>query len=89
MIERILGYIEDYQVKKAFWAAAKNVEHDEAKQELFLQIIFFANNVAQLQGDAKKIKALADGGNPYMQMAYAGLHDVLQPEKDCNTIKEE
>ena len=41
MIERILGYIEDYQVKKAFWAAAKNVEHDEAKQELFLQIIFF------------------------------------------------
>lgn len=88
MIERILGYIEDYQVKKAFWAAAKNVEHDEAKQELFLQIIFFANNVAQLQGDAEKIKALADGGNPYMQMAYARLHDVLQPEKDSNTIKE-
>lgn len=88
MIEQILQHIREYQVEKAFWAAADNVERDEAKQELFLQIVFFANNVAQLQGDAEKIKALADGGNPYMQMAYARLHDVLQPEENSNTVKE-
>ncbi len=89
MMDTIQQLILDYKVKEAFWAAAKNVEHDKQHQRYFIQLLRQRNNVALLQEDAQKIHQLANTGNPYMAYAVARLHDCLPLAKDSNRIKQE
>lgn len=88
MVDSIQKLILQYKFREAFWEAAKGVSDDAGKQALFLQILSFKNNVALLQSDFEKIKAMAqNGGNPYMAYACARLHDVLQAENNSNDVK--
>ena len=80
MKETIRELFCSYRSAEAFWAAAENVMTDSYSQAMFLRIANNKNHIAQLYEDIDKIKTLADKGNPYMQFAFARLHDTLCTE---------
>lgn len=77
MTQKILSLLREYKYEEAFWAAAENVMTDTDSQKLFLSIVMAKWQIVHLQDDIDKIKKLADEGNPYMQCAFARLHDFL------------
>ena len=79
---KIQRLIDNRQVREAFSEASKDVLTDKTSQTYFLQILRVRNNVALLQEDMDSIRKAADKGNPYMQLAYARLHECLMPEPD-------
>ena len=80
--KKIQNLISNRQVREAFIEASKDVLTDKTSQTYFLQILRVRNNVALLQEDMDSIRKAADKGNPYMQLAYARLHECLMPEPD-------
>lgn len=77
MTQKILSLLREYKYVEAFWAAAENVMTDTDSQKLFLNIVMSKWQIVHLQDDIEKIRELADQGNPYMQCAFARLHDFL------------
>lgn len=88
MTDKIQKLFCEYKSADAFWAAAENVMTDTYSQTMFLRIVNHKNHIINLLDDIDKIRELADGGNPYMQYAYARLHDVLALEADSANIYE-
>lgn len=88
MTDKIQKLFCEYKSADAFWAAAENVMTDTWCQTMFLRIANHKNHIINLLDDIDKIRELADGGNPYMQYAYARLHDVLALEADSANIYE-
>lgn len=84
---KVQELIRQYKVRDAFRAMADDLADNREMQTLFLQLLSFNNNVALLQPDSDMIRVQAES-NPYMAYAYARLHDVLQPGKDSDRIKE-
>lgn len=78
----------EYKSAEAFWAAAENVLTDTYSQTMFLRIANHKSHIINLLDDIEKIRGLADGGNPYMQYAYARLHDILALEAESVDIYE-
>ena len=77
-----------YRSAEAFWAAADDVMTDSCSQKMFLRIANVQNHIVQLHEDIDRIKELADNGNPYMQYAFARLHDTLALEAGSSEICE-
>lgn len=75
-----------YKSAEAFWAAAESVMTDSYSQKMFLRIANVQNHIVQLHDDIDRIKELADNGNPYMQYAFARLHDTLALEAGSSEI---
>lgn len=88
MTDKIQQLFCEYKSAEAFWAAAENVMTDTWCQTMFLRIANHKSHIINLLDDIDKIRELADGGNPYMQYAYARLHDVLVLEADSVNIYE-
>ena len=88
MTDNIQKLFCEYKSADAFWAAAENVMTDTYSQTMFLRIVNHKNHIINLLDDIDKIRELADSGNPYMQYAYARLHDVLALEADSANIYE-
>lgn len=88
MTDKIQKLFCEYKSADAFWAAAENVMTDTYSQTMFLRIVNHKNHIINLLDDIDKIRELADSGNPYMQYAYARLHDVLALEADSANIYE-
>ena len=88
MTDKIQKLFCEYKSADAFWAAAENVMTDTWCQTMFLRIVNHKNHIINLLDDIDKIRELADGGNPYMQYAYARLHDILALEADSANICE-
>ena len=88
MTDKIQKLFCEYKSADAFWAAAENVMTDTWCQTMFLRIVNHKNHIINLLDGIDKIRELADGGNPYMQYAYARLHDVLALEADSANIYE-
>ncbi len=86
MKETIRELFCSYRSAEAFWAAAENVMTDSYSQAMFLRIANNKNHIAQLYEDIDKIKTLADKGNPYMQFAFARLHDTLCTEENSSEL---
>ena len=86
MKETIRELFCSYRSAEAFWAAAENVMTDSYSQAMFLRIANQKNHIAQLYEDIDKIKTLADKGNPYMQFAFARLHDTLCTEENSSEL---
>lgn len=82
MRQKILSFLREYKYEEAFWAAAENVATDTDSQKLFLSIVMTKWQIVHLQDDIEKIRELADQGNPYMQCAFARLHDFLHLSED-------
>lgn len=78
----------EYKSAEAFWAAAENVLTDTYSQAMFLRIANHKSHIINLLDDIDKIRDLADGGNPYMQYAFARLHDILALEAESVDIYE-
>ena len=88
MTDKIQKLFCEYKSADAFWAAAENVMTDTWCQTMFLRIANHKSHIINLLDDIDKIRELADGGNPYMQYAYARLHDVLVLEAGSVNIYE-
>ena len=88
MKERIQKLFCDNKSAEAFWALAENVMTDSYCQKMFLRVVNIKSHVIKLFEDIDRIKQLADKGNPYMQYAYARLHDVLYFAEDSMTVSE-
>ena len=88
MTDKIQMLFCEHKSVEAFWAAAENVMTDTWCQTMFLRIANHKSHIINLLDDIDKIRELADGGNPYMQYAYARLHDVLVMEADSVNIYE-
>lgn len=78
----------EYKSVEAFWAASENVMTDDYCQTMFLRIANHKSHIIKLLDFIDKIRTLADEGNPYMQYAYARLHDILALEPDSVNIYE-
>ena len=89
MKESIQDLFRAFKVREAFWEAARNVLTDRDSQSMFLRIANQQNHIVKLLDDIDKIKKLADKGNPYMQYAFARLHDTLALQADSCEICEE
>ncbi|MGM9791632.1 MAG: hypothetical protein ACI3Y4_04445 [Candidatus Cryptobacteroides sp.] len=89
MKERIQDLFRAFKAREAFWAAAENVMTDSDSQTILLRIANQQNHIVKLLDDIDKIKKLADKGNPYMQYAFARLHDTLALQADSCEICEE
>ena len=88
MKERIQDLLRTFKTREAFWAAAENVMTDSYCQSMFLRIANQRELIVLVQEDIDRIKELADSGNPYMQYAFARLHDVLGLQPDSCDICE-
>ena len=88
MTDKIQKLFCEYKSAQAFWEAAENVMTDTYSQTMLLRIANHNNHIVNLLDDIDKIREKADGGNPYMQYAYARLHDVLALEADSVNICE-
>ena len=88
MTDKIQKLFCEYKSAQAFWEAAENVMTDTYSQTMLLRIANHNNHLVNLLDDIDKIREKADGGNPYMQYAYARLHDVLALEADSVNICE-
>ena len=86
MKETIQELFRSYRSAEAFWAASKNVMTDSYSQTMFLRIANQKNHIVQLYEDIDKIRKLADKGNPYMQFAFARLHDTLCTEENSSEL---
>ena len=89
MTDKIQKLFCEYKSAEAFWAAAENVMTDTWCQTMFLRIANHKSHIINLLNDIDKIRELADGGNPYMQYAFARLHDTLALQADSCEICEE
>lgn len=78
----ILQNIRDYKSIDAFWNAASCLQTDREAQTLFLRIVNQKANMCFLREQEDKIRQLADAGNPYMQYAFARIHDFFVPQED-------
>ena len=78
----ILQNIRDYKSIDAFWNAASCLQTDREAQILFLRIVNQKTNMCFLREQEDKIRQLADAGNPYMQYAFARIHDFFVPQED-------
>ena len=59
---------------------------DSYSQTMFLRIANQRDHIVKLLKDIDRIKELSDNGNPYMQFAFARLHDVLQIDADSTEL---
>ena len=89
MKETIRELFCSYRSAEAFWAAAENVMTDSYSQTMFLRIANQKNHIVQLYEDIDKIRKLADKGNPYMQFAFARLHDTICLEENSAELSYE
>ena len=89
MKETIQELFRSYRSVEAFWAAAENVMTDSYSQTMFLRIANQKNHIVQLYEDIDKIRKLADKGNPYMQFAFARLHDTICLEENSAELSYE
>lgn len=89
MKEKIQKLFCENKSSEAFWIAAEHVMTDEYCRMMFLRIANIKNHIIQLFEDIDKIRELADKGNPYMQYAYARLHDILYFAEDSASVSEE
>ena len=89
MKESVQDLFRAFKAREAFWEAARNVLTDRDSQSMFLRIANQQNHIVKLLDDIDKIKKLADKGNPYMQYAFARLHDTLALQADSCEICEE
>lgn len=87
MYQNIKDLLCSHQPVEAFWLLSENLQDAECRR-LMLQLLAQKNNVALLRDSEDRIHALADGGDPYMQYAYARIHEVLAPEPDSVRIME-
>lgn len=86
MKQEIPALISEYKYREAFWAAADEVMTDEDTQQYFLSIVNNRWRLVNLREDVEKIEQLAESGNPYMKLAFARLHDLLQFDSDSLDI---
>lgn len=82
MKPQIPSLIKEFKHVDAFWAAAEDVMTDTESQQYFLSIVGKRYQIVHLRDDIDRIKEEADKGNPYMKLAYARIHDLLQPDSD-------
>lgn len=77
MKEQLLSLIRQYKYRDAFWQAAPHVAHDVDCRDAFLRVCAFRSSIRDVYEDIDKVREMADAGNPYMQYAYARLHDFF------------
>ena len=86
MKNEIEDLLKNYKFAEAFRLARTNVMTDKYSQDVILEILRVRNNVALLYDDIDSIREDAENGNPYMQLAYGRLHELLMHEPDSIEI---
>ena len=74
--------MRQYKYRDAFWQAAPHVSHDADCRDVFLRICLLKSSLRDVYDDIDKVREMADEGNPYMQYAYARLHDYFPFTED-------